>query len=100
MDVVRSIQIDLSEEQRDPDGQMVETRYRLLETLRQYGMEKLSEAGEEADTRARHLCWCLQLSDGASDTLSRSHGAAHARRHGQQQPGRRTTSARDLPTVA
>jgi predicted ATPase/DNA-binding SARP family transcriptional activator len=29
-------------------------RYRLLETIRQYGVEKLAEAGEEATTRRRH----------------------------------------------
>ena len=29
-------------------------RYRLLETIRQYGAEKLAEAGEEATTRRRH----------------------------------------------
>jgi predicted ATPase/DNA-binding CsgD family transcriptional regulator len=31
-----------------------ETRYRLLETVRQYGREKLAEAGEEADAGRRH----------------------------------------------
>jgi predicted ATPase/class 3 adenylate cyclase/DNA-binding NarL/FixJ family response regulator len=29
-------------------------RYRLLETVRQYGLEKLSESGEAVDVRARH----------------------------------------------
>jgi predicted ATPase/DNA-binding CsgD family transcriptional regulator len=31
-----------------------ETRYRLLETVRQYGREKLDESGEEAEVRRRH----------------------------------------------
>nr|BFD96243.1 hypothetical protein KitaXyl93_76030 [Kitasatospora sp. Xyl93] len=35
------------------------TRYRALETLRQYGADRLTEAGELDDTRARHLRWCL-----------------------------------------
>ncbi|MDP4510700.1 ATP-binding protein [Nonomuraea turcica] len=35
------------------------TRYRALETIRQYGMERLSEAGELVDTRSRHVRWCL-----------------------------------------
>ena len=30
------------------------TRYRLLETVRQYALEKLSESGEAADVRTRH----------------------------------------------
>lgn len=32
-----------------------ETRYRLLETVRQYAREKLFDAGETGDARARHL---------------------------------------------
>ncbi|MFJ1706711.1 ATP-binding protein [Kitasatospora sp. NPDC088346] len=35
------------------------TRYRALETLRQYGTDRLTEAGELDDTRSRHLDWCL-----------------------------------------
>ncbi|MFD0275773.1 ATP-binding protein [Kitasatospora sp. NPDC127111] len=38
------------------------TRYRALETLRQYGTDRLTEAGELDDTRARHLDWCLAQS--------------------------------------
>ncbi|MGW2271551.1 ATP-binding protein [Streptomyces yangpuensis] len=41
-----------------PDG----TRYRALETLRQYGSDRLTEAGEIHDTQARHLHWCLARS--------------------------------------
>ncbi|MCK2218278.1 LuxR C-terminal-related transcriptional regulator [Actinomadura sp. ATCC 31491] len=35
------------------------TEYRAPETIRQYGTERLSEAGELADARSRHLRWCL-----------------------------------------
>ncbi|HEY2312191.1 MAG TPA: LuxR C-terminal-related transcriptional regulator [Streptosporangiaceae bacterium] len=35
------------------------TGYRALETIRQYGTERLSEAGELVDARSRHLRWCL-----------------------------------------
>ena len=35
------------------------TRYQALETIRQYGIERLADAGELVDTRARHLSWCL-----------------------------------------
>ena len=41
-----------------PDG----TRYRVLETIRQYGAERLREADELTEAHDRHLRWCL---DGA-----------------------------------
>ncbi|MBB5153647.1 ATP-binding protein [Saccharopolyspora phatthalungensis] len=36
-------------------------RYRLLETIRQYGREVLGDSGEEYEVRRRHRDWCLQL---------------------------------------
>jgi hypothetical protein len=35
------------------------TRYRAVETTRQYGLERLGQAGDLAATRSRHLGWCL-----------------------------------------
>ncbi|WFE33516.1 LuxR C-terminal-related transcriptional regulator [Micromonospora sp. WMMD975] len=35
------------------------TEYRVPETIRQYGTERLAEAGELTDSRSRHLRWCL-----------------------------------------
>ena len=35
------------------------TRYRMLETIRQYGAERMAEGGEEYVVRERHLRWCL-----------------------------------------
>ena len=35
------------------------TRYRMLETIRQYGTERMVERGEELVVRGRHLRWCL-----------------------------------------
>ncbi|MEV5829237.1 LuxR C-terminal-related transcriptional regulator [Spirillospora sp. NPDC052242] len=43
------------------------TEYRALETIRQYGTERLAEAGELADARARHLRWCLARAAGLAD---------------------------------
>jgi predicted ATPase/DNA-binding CsgD family transcriptional regulator len=40
-----------------------EARYRLLETVRQYGAERLAEAGEEAQVRRRHLEWYLPFAE-------------------------------------
>jgi predicted ATPase/DNA-binding CsgD family transcriptional regulator len=36
-------------------------RYWLLETMRQYGRERLREAGEQAATQQRHLAWICEL---------------------------------------
>jgi predicted ATPase/DNA-binding CsgD family transcriptional regulator len=40
------------------------TRYRALETIRQYGIEQLTEAGELDATRTQHLRWCLAATTG------------------------------------
>jgi predicted ATPase/class 3 adenylate cyclase/DNA-binding CsgD family transcriptional regulator len=42
-----------------------EARYRLLETTREYGREKLDEAGETGVVRTRHRDWCLALAEHA-----------------------------------
>ena len=44
-------------------------RYRLLETVRQYAQERLSESGEEQDVRARHLDFYLTLTEKAEPNL-------------------------------
>jgi non-specific serine/threonine protein kinase len=46
-----------------------EARYRLLETLRQYGSQKLVEAGEEDVVRERHYDWFLALAERAEPEL-------------------------------
>ncbi|HEV2871450.1 MAG TPA: hypothetical protein VG409_08500 [Actinomycetota bacterium] len=35
------------------------TRYRMLETIRQYGTERMAEVAEQTDVHGRHLRWCL-----------------------------------------
>jgi predicted ATPase/DNA-binding CsgD family transcriptional regulator len=44
-------------------------RYRLLETVRQYGLERLAEAGEEGSIRARHRDHFLALAEQAGPHL-------------------------------
>jgi predicted ATPase/DNA-binding CsgD family transcriptional regulator len=46
-----------------------EARYRLLETVRQYGWEKLSESGEEGRVRGRHAGHYLTLAEEAEPEL-------------------------------
>lgn len=38
-----------------------EARYRLLETMRQYGREKLQQANEVEFVRSRHCRWCVRF---------------------------------------
>lgn len=44
-------------------------RYRMLETLREFSLEKLIESGEERAYRRRHLGWCLQMASVIMDIL-------------------------------
>jgi predicted ATPase/Tfp pilus assembly protein PilF len=46
-----------------------DTRYRLLETIREYGLEKLSGVGEDNQIRIRHLEFFAQLAEQAKDRL-------------------------------
>jgi len=47
----------------------IETRYRLLETVRQYALEKLAESGEVDTVRDRHLDYFLKLTETAEPKL-------------------------------
>jgi predicted ATPase len=46
-----------------------QARYRLLETMRQYGTEKLREAGETVAVHQRHQDWYLRLAEQAEQEL-------------------------------
>jgi predicted ATPase/DNA-binding SARP family transcriptional activator len=41
-------------------------RFRMLETMRAYGAERLAEAGELETVAARHTAWCLDLAERAA----------------------------------
>ena len=51
----------------DDDGQ---SRYRMLETLREFSLEKLGDSGEEDELRRRHLNWCLALASELEELLA------------------------------
>ncbi|HEY0374455.1 MAG TPA: LuxR C-terminal-related transcriptional regulator [Amnibacterium sp.] len=40
-----------------------DTRYAALETIRQYGAERLAENGETLTTRSAHLAWCVRRAE-------------------------------------
>jgi len=50
-----------------------ESRYRYLETIRQYATEKLLESGEAVDARARHLAYFLDVSRRAEENFRTLH---------------------------
>jgi non-specific serine/threonine protein kinase len=52
---------------READG---EARYRTLETVRQYGREKLDESGDEAEVGRRHVGFYVELAEEAERELS------------------------------
>ncbi len=47
----------------EADSEVSETRYRLLETIRQYALERLVETGEASVIRDRHLDFYLSLAE-------------------------------------
>jgi predicted ATPase/class 3 adenylate cyclase len=56
-------------------SQSSETRYRMLETIRQYAREKLLEAGGSEVIRQRHLVYFVKLVEQAEPELYRSNQA-------------------------
>ncbi len=64
----------------DTEERQGEIRYRMLETIRQYAAERLSDAGEVDGAHARHLAWCLQLAERAEPELVRHRADVWLRR--------------------
>jgi non-specific serine/threonine protein kinase len=52
-----------------------EARYRLLETVRQYALDRLLEAGEGEAVREQHGAFCLQLAEAARAAAGAGTGA-------------------------
>jgi len=49
------------------------TRYRMLETVRQYGRDRLAEEGEAAPVRGRHRVWYREFAEAADEGLRGPH---------------------------
>ena len=64
--LARLVDRSLVQVEEIPDGS---TRYRLLETVRQYARDRLRESGEEERTRTRHRDWFLLLAEQAERHL-------------------------------
>jgi predicted ATPase len=54
-----------------------EPRYGMLETIREFGLERLAASGEEATMRDAHAAWCLDLAERAEPALLRRADLAH-----------------------
>ena len=54
------------------------TRYRALETIRQYGADRLNDAGESEQARSRHLSWCLHAGAALDAPAGDAHGGWRA----------------------
>lgn len=50
-------------------------RYRLLETMRHYGLERLGESGQEAAVRHRHAAFYMAFAEAADEKLHGSNAA-------------------------
>ncbi|MFD4264628.1 ATP-binding protein [Rhodococcus sp. NPDC058481] len=86
LDVVAAL-VDRSILIREEAGAVV--RYRLLETLREYGREKLQESGEYASMRRRHRDWYKQLASRAEAEWISSGQVEWIARLGREQPNLR-----------
>jgi predicted ATPase/DNA-binding CsgD family transcriptional regulator len=51
------------------------TRYRMLETVREYARDRLRAAGEENAILRRHASWCVARAERAEDSRDREHEA-------------------------
>ncbi len=66
------------------DSEVSETRYRLLETIRQYALEKLVQIGEALSIRDQHLGFYLSLAEKSEPYIFSSESAAWISRLGKE----------------
>jgi predicted ATPase len=79
----------------DPDA---ETRFSMLATIREYGLERLGESGEAEDARRGHALWVLSLAERARSQLSGGEDAPHLERLAREHDNIRAALAWALET--
>ena len=57
----------LLQQSEPPEG---EARFAMLETIREYALERLADSGEEASTRRAHAAYCLVLAEEGGGQLA------------------------------
>ena len=62
--------LDRAERQGVTSAAAATARYTMLETIREYGLERLAERGEETEVRRRHAAWCVTLAETAKESLT------------------------------
>jgi predicted ATPase/class 3 adenylate cyclase len=72
----RLVDKSLVQVEETPNG---EARYRLLDTIRHFGRDRLADEGEVEATQRRHLAWVRDLCEAAEPTLERGGVATLAR---------------------
>jgi len=65
------------------------TRFAMLETVREFGLARLAESGEEAAVRDAHADWCVALAEQADPALSGPDQAAWFERLEAEHPNMR-----------
>jgi predicted ATPase/DNA-binding SARP family transcriptional activator len=70
-----------------------QTRYTLLQTLADYGRDRLHDAGEDGDARDRHLCWMVALATEAELRLRGPAQLAWVERAGRERDNIRAALA-------
>ena len=74
----------------DADG---ETRFAMLQTIREYARERLEEAGEAVEVRERHARWILELCEQAKSALAVGEDAPVLARIGEEEDNIRAALA-------
>ena len=62
------------------DRPEAESRFTMLETIREYALERLAASGEELPTRRAHVAYCLVLAEEGNPELSPAERSAWLRR--------------------
>ena len=75
--------------ERSTGGGYPETRYAMLETVREFALERLDAAGERAEAQRRHTARCLALAEAAADGLNGPDQADWLHRLEAEQPNLR-----------
>lgn len=75
-------------------------RYRMLDIIRDYGLEKLRQTGDEARLRRRHRDWYHQWAARAQQDLNSSRRPYWLGRLAREQPNRRTAMGSNMSTVS
>jgi non-specific serine/threonine protein kinase len=96
LDHVRAlVEQSLLVQSEEPPG---EPRYTMLETIREFGLERLIESGEEEATRSAHAAYYLALAEQAEPHLIVSGSAAWVERLAIERPNLQTAVAWALRT--